>query len=175
MLKILVISDKIDTALLEQLQNLNVIEVSTATISQFSAKPQEYETDLVLMNPVLTKTLLLADSAGVLRNFVFSKTHQGIQKIDISDIYYFQAEHKYVTAHYNDGQLLIEDTLDSLEQDLAGSFIRIHRKILVAKQQIQQLIKEASGQYKVRLKDVSEELMVSRRKLSQVRKLLICK
>lgn len=176
MLRILIISDALPSHALDKFYNLpDVVVVATVLKSEFTPElQQQYNYDIVVMDNLSANYFAQLKPKLKTRKHVLSKTHQGIQMLEVANIYYFQAEHKYVIAYHTQGQLLIEDSLDSLEQDLANNFIRIHRKILVAKNKIEQLIREASGQYKIKLQDVDELLMVSRRKLSQVRKLLIC-
>ncbi|MDH5601621.1 MAG: LytTR family DNA-binding domain-containing protein [Gammaproteobacteria bacterium] len=100
------------------------------------------------------------------------RIHSGVRKIDIKDIYYFQAEHKYVTVKYNGGEVIIEDPLKNLESRFAEDFIRIHRNALVAKQQLVAIRKDRQGRYLTDLKDVEEKLEVSRRHVAIVRQFL---
>lgn len=117
---------------------------------------------------------LVHNNTSVTRTRVKAVTHQGIRLVPIENIYYFQAEHKYVTAVHTKGHLLIEDSLNSLEKEFSALFVRIHRKTLVAKQQIAMLEKDAKGRFFIRLRDGDELLAVSRRQLPQVRKVLLC-
>lgn len=105
-------------------------------------------------------------------NHLSVRIHSGLRKIDITDIYYFQAEHKYVTVKYNGGEVIIEDSLKSLESRFEDSFIRIHRNALVSKQQLIAIRKDQQGRYLTELKDVDEKLEVSRRHVAAVRKFL---
>ena len=98
--------------------------------------------------------------------------HSGVRKIDINDIFYFQAEHKYVTVKYREGEVLIEESLKSLEARFSEAFIRIHRNALVAKQQLKAIRKDQQGRYLTELKDIDEKIEVSRRHVAAVRKFL---
>ena len=100
------------------------------------------------------------------------RIHSGLRKIDVNDIFYFQAEHKYVTVKYRDGEVLIEDSLKSLENRFADTFIRIHRNALISKQQLIAIRKDQQGRYLTELKDVDEKIEVSRRHVAAVRKFL---
>ncbi|MCW9030007.1 MAG: response regulator transcription factor, partial [Gammaproteobacteria bacterium] len=60
-------------------------------------------------------------------DYLSVRIHSGLRKIDIHEIFYFLAEHKYVTVKYRGGEVLIEDSLKSLETRFDNSFIRIHR------------------------------------------------
>ena len=100
------------------------------------------------------------------------RIHSGIRKIDLSDIFYFQAEHKYVTVKCREGEVVIEESLKSLESRFSESFIRIHRNALVSKQQLKAIRKDQQGHYLTELKDVEEKIEVSRRHVAAVRKYL---
>lgn len=106
------------------------------------------------------------------RTHISSRTRRGIVLVPIKDIFYFRAEHKYVTVSYQDGEVLIEDTLKELEDEFEDRFFRIHRNCLVAKQYIQSLEKNKEGQSLLYLKGLEEPLEVSRRHLSAVRQLM---
>ncbi len=100
------------------------------------------------------------------------RIHSGVRKIDLNDIYYFHAEQKYVTVKYHEGEVLIEESLKSLESRFGDEFIRIHRNALVAKQQLKAIRKDQQGRYLTELKDIDEKIEVSRRHVAAVRKFL---
>ena len=100
------------------------------------------------------------------------RIHSGVRKIDINDIFCFHAEQKYVTVKYRGGEVLIEESLKSLESRFAEAFIRIHRNALVSKQQLIAIRKDQQGRYLTELKDVDEKIEVSRRHVAAVRKFL---
>lgn len=100
------------------------------------------------------------------------RIHSGVRKIEIKDIYYFQAEQKYVTVKYRDGEVLVEESLKSLEARFSNSFIRIHRNALISKQQLTAIRKDQQGRYLTELKDVDDKIEVSRRHVAEVRKFL---
>ena len=100
------------------------------------------------------------------------RIHSGVRKIDLSDIYCFHAEQKYVTVKYRDGEVLIEESLKSLESRFAATFIRVHRNALISKQQLKAIRKDQQGRYLTELKDIDEKIEVSRRHVAAVRKFL---
>lgn len=95
-----------------------------------------------------------------------------IQLIPVTSIYFFQAEHKYVTVGYPDGEVLIEDSLITLEKRFSSRFMRIHRNALVAIDHIAALEKDKEGRCHIRLKDCDKLLEISRRHLPAVRKFI---
>ena len=100
------------------------------------------------------------------------RIHSGVRKIELDDIFYFQAEQKYVTVKYRAGEVLIEESLKSLEARFSNTFIRIHRNALISKQQLKAIRKDQQGRYLTELKDVDEKIEVSRRHVAAVRKFL---
>ena len=105
-------------------------------------------------------------------NYLSVRIHSGVRKIELDDIYYFQAEQKYVSVIYREGEVLIEESLKSLEARFSDSFIRIHRNALIAKKQLKAIRKDQQGRYLTELKDVDEKIEVSRRHVAMVRKFL---
>jgi len=102
-----------------------------------------------------------------------SMTAQGnLQIVPVEKIYYLKADQKYVTAVWPEGELLIDDSLKSLEQEFPSLFIRIHRNTLVALRHIQGLDKDVEGNPCIVLLGIEARLPVSRRHVSHVRKAL---
>jgi two-component system, LytTR family, response regulator AlgR len=89
--------------------------------------------------------------------------------VDIESVIYLRADQKYVTVRHEGGELLVDESLRSLESEFPDLFVRIHRNALVARDRVCGLEKRADGASFVRLRDCSETLMVSRRHLAEVR------
>ncbi len=100
------------------------------------------------------------------------RIHSGLRKIEINDIYYFQAEQKYVTVKYREGEVIIEESLKSLETRFNNDFIRVHRNALISKQQLTAIRKDQQGRYLTELKDLNIKIEVSRRHVANVKKFL---
>ncbi len=109
---------------------------------------------------------------SAVRERICARVRGALQLIPVADIRYFQADQKYVTVSTAGMSVLIEETLKSLEEEFAQLFVRIHRNALVAKRYITGLEKDDEGRACVRLDDVDATLEVSRRHVSQVRKLV---
>lgn len=176
MLKVIVLADaSVAKELTHKLHEQNCKIVAVLTPEEYDAHIQDkYKADAIITNNAILNGILKTKSKDNLvpRQQVKAITHQGIRLVPVANVYYFQAEHKYVTAYHAQGQLLIEDSLMSLEEEFALSFIRIHRKTLVAKNKIENLVKGDDAQYYIKLQDRSEKLLVSRRQLPQVRKVI---
>lgn len=106
------------------------------------------------------------------RNHISAKTRRGVELIPLDGVRFFIADHKYVTVYHTEGETLIDDTLKDLETEFTNLFVRIHRNALVAVAAIEGMERNAQGQYKVRLKDIEEKPIVSRRHVSRLRELL---
>lgn len=92
--------------------------------------------------------------------------------VRVSDIRFFMADQKYVVARTPERQILIDESLKSLEKDFPNLFIRAHRNALVAFEHIQSLEKTALGGYRIRFDDVPEKIEVSRRNATTIRSIL---
>ncbi len=119
-----------------------------------------------------SKLASLKETEGVIstRTHLSAIVHGNIQLISIENIYYLKAEQKYVTAAWPGGEILLDESLVTLEAEFASHFIRVHRNALVAIQYIRALSKNKEGQQVITLSDMPIELSVSRRHLADVKK-----
>ena len=104
------------------------------------------------------------------RTHLCARKRGNLELIPINEVVYLQADNKYVTVCSATQQILIEDSLKSLEQEFSSCFIRIHRNALIAVTAIRGLEKNAEGHCCVLLEGVDERLEVSRRLLPDLRK-----
>lgn len=95
-----------------------------------------------------------------------------LELIPISDIRFFQADHKYVTMKTDTNEYLIEESLKALETEFGDSFTRVHRNALVADRYITGMSKCNGGQNCITLDGITDKLEISRRHLALVRKKL---
>ena len=103
------------------------------------------------------------------RSYISARTRRGTELIPLERIRFFQADQKYVTVGYDEGEVIIDDTLRDLEEEFGEQFVRVHRNALVAVRHIQGLEKDAQGATRVRLREVDELIEVSRRHVAGVR------
>jgi len=120
----------------------------------------------------LQRTEMLEDNEdkGPQRKHICARMRGNLELIPIEDVYYFQADQKYVTVRHKKGEVIIEESLKSLETDLSQRFIRIHRNALVAKSRITGLAKTPIGRVKVTIDQIEDELEVSRRHVAEIRR-----
>ena len=106
------------------------------------------------------------------RTHISAKTRRGIELIPLTEVRFFQADHKYVTVRHEGGEVLIDDTLRDLEDEFGDRVVRIHRNALIMTDHLDGLERDARGHYQVRMRGVQERLDVSRRHVSGLRRLV---
>lgn len=106
------------------------------------------------------------------RNEILCRVRGNLELIPVSEIIYFHADQKYVTVKYYGGEVLIEESLKSLEEEFGNKFLRIHRSTLVASQFLIGLEKKEGNHYNAIIRHCDEKLEVSRRHIPEVRKFL---
>lgn len=106
------------------------------------------------------------------RTHISARTRLGITLIPLDDIYFFRAEHKYVTVRHKGGEVLIEDPLKELEDEFPERLVRVHRNALAATHCVRGLEKGPAGTQMLRFVDIIDKLEVSRRHLAKVRAML---
>ncbi len=122
----------------------------------------------------LNKAQLAQLSAGEkkTRTHICARVRGNLELIPLTDIYYFQADQKYVTVRHTQGEVLIEEPLKSLEEEFSDDFMRIHRNALVAKARMAGMAKTPEGRFHLLLKDIDDTLEISRRHVAEVRRFL---
>tara|TARA_R110000787_G_scaffold12074_38_gene39375 strand:+ start:8935 stop:9675 length:741 start_codon:yes stop_codon:yes gene_type:complete len=115
-----------------------------------------------------------SEDAKPKREFVTATTREGLMRVPAEDIVYFLADQKYTTVCHLHGEVLIEESLKTLEDDFAPWFLRVHRKALVATRFIAGLERDRGGEqlHWLTMKHASNPLPVSRRRLAEVRRFL---
>jgi two-component system, LytTR family, response regulator AlgR len=100
----------------------------------------------------------------------------GTERVPLSDVLYFKAELKYLTVRTAQRSYIIDGALNELEQQFGAHYLRIHRNALVARHAIRALQRyddAPEGEvWAIRLHEVEDHLVVSRRQLSTVRDLI---
>lgn len=128
------------------------------------------------VNKVQAETLLGSDESAEdkhrSRTHISAKTRRGIELIPLTEVKFFQADHKYVTVRHEGGEVLIDDTLRDLESEFADKVVRIHRNALVMMEHLEGLERDPAGHYQVRMRGIEDRLDVSRRHVSGLRRLV---
>jgi two-component system response regulator AlgR len=97
------------------------------------------------------------------RSHIGVRGRDGLKLIPLEDVLCFHADQKYTTVRHLKGEDLIEDSLKTLEEEFAASFLRVHRNALVNTRFLERIARDASGQHFVHLRGLAEPLEVSRR------------
>jgi two-component system response regulator AlgR len=96
--------------------------------------------------------------------------------VAVSEVLYFKADLKYVTARTAEREYLLDESLSHLESEFAATFIRLHRAVLVAKTALAGFEKAAGDDAEAYgwalLRGVEEKLPVSRRQWSWAKNIL---
>lgn len=94
------------------------------------------------------------------------------RSILLSELFYLQADDKYVRLVYQGGEALTETSLKQLQEKYPQQLVRIHRNTLVLAERICGISRSADGQHLLLLRDCPVQPEISRRELAQVRLLL---
>ena len=114
----------------------------------------------------------VSDEQQQVRSHICTRSRNRICLVPVHKIIFFMADQKYISVVSDDGEVLIEESLKSLEDEFNERFIRIHRNALVAKEFILSMEKSSSGGHFLLMKDTDKKLEVSRRHVPGVRKII---
>jgi len=103
------------------------------------------------------------------RTHVSGLVQGNLSLVGIEQVLYFQADQGYVDVVWEDGSMLIEESLRSLEDEFSERFVRIHRNALVALAHVAGLVRDSAGNHLVRIAGSDMKLPISRRLLTHVR------
>ncbi len=110
------------------------------------------------------------------RRYFSVAEHTRVTLVPVSEVIYLRAELKYVTLRTREREHLVEESLQQLEREFGGVFVRIHRNCLVARRLIRGVEQgaETEGEigWSVILEGCEEKLPVSRRQWPQVKSLV---
>lgn len=117
-----------------------------------------------------------AEPAAAEPEFLTIQDRGQTERVPVAEVAYLKAELKYITVRTATRSLILDGTLNDLEERHGEQFLRVHRNALVARRLVRALEKvfdddEGEG-WAVRLFGIDELLPVSRRQLPVVRELL---
>lgn len=104
------------------------------------------------------------------RTHIGARVGRELRRIPVSEVRYFRAADKVTVAVYTEGEMIVEESLDTLETEFAPDFTRVRRNLLIARAAIRGL-KSTGGGYRVIL-DSGESLPVARRQVAALRDIL---
>ena len=86
-----------------------------------------------------------------------------VRQIPVDEVFYFQAQDKYVSVYTSTGESLIRTPLSELQAELdTNEFWQIHRSTIVNVNRIASTSRDVMGKTLLKLKDSKTELQVSR-------------
>jgi len=93
--------------------------------------------------------------------------------LDPPRVDWFEAEETLVFARTEEGRFLVDRSLADLEEQLAGTFFRTHRQVLVNVARIGEILPGEGGTYRIRLRDAAGSVLpLSRRQAKRLRETL---
>ncbi len=156
------------------------VVVFTTAFSEHALAAFEVEAADYLVKPIRREKLqrALARAAERLKDRrgqppSISVHHRGgVHLIPLDDVFYFQADAKYVTAFHRHGEALLELSLKALEDQFGEALVRIHRNALVARARLRGIERDPNGGYRAILEGTDRRPEISRRLASEVRQRL---
>jgi two-component system response regulator AlgR len=107
------------------------------------------------------------------RSHIGARVRDRLRLIPVEDILYLQADQKYVAVGLPDEEVLIDDSLKSLETEFGRDvFFRIHRNALVALAHLRAIEKTRDGSFEALVRGSDKRLAISRRHVPALRKLI---
>ncbi|MDR1076834.1 MAG: LytTR family DNA-binding domain-containing protein [Xanthomonadaceae bacterium] len=111
-------------------------------------------------------------AAPARRTHLQARLGASLRLIPMEEVYYLQAQEKYVVIRHARGEDVIEESLKSLEDEFGDILVRIHRNCLVARKELVELRRMPDGHVQARLRHVGQSLEVSRRAMANLREML---
>ena len=106
------------------------------------------------------------------RSHICATNRGEVELIDITQVFYFRADAKYLEVRHAEGSALVEESLTTLEDEFGQRFFRVHRNALVDPQRLAKLRNKEDGQWQLSFQGIDDTVDVSRRQLANVRALL---
>ncbi|MEO1575565.1 MAG: LytTR family DNA-binding domain-containing protein [Pseudomonadota bacterium] len=114
-----------------------------------------------------------AEETPAARTHFSARMGDRLRMIPVSDVLYLQADQKYVAVGLADGEVLIDDSLKSIESEFGSDvFFRIHRNALVSIAHLRGIEKRTDGSYGALVRGSDKSLDISRRHVSSLRKFI---
>lgn len=109
------------------------------------------------------------------RSTISARCGERLQVIPVDSVIAFRADNKYTNVIHHGGEVLIDESLKSLEAEFPERFVRIHRETLVSVSHVEALERTREGHYRIRLNQQTGQgrsFRVSRRHAAGVKQRL---
>ena len=110
------------------------------------------------------------DSEASGRVHLGARVGRELRLVPVAEVRYFRAADKSTIAVYKEGEVIVEESLNALEEEFAGDFLRVRRNLLVARAAVRGLRRHSDG-HRLLLAS-GEQLPVGRRHVKAVKSLL---
>src|SRR5699024_8849250 len=101
-----------------------------------------------------------AADAGPRAGAISARTNTGVTRVPLAEVVCFLADQKWTRVCHFHGEVLIEDSLNTLERRHAAHFLRVHRSALVARRFIMVLENGDNGQMQLRMRHLATAVPV---------------
>lgn len=106
------------------------------------------------------------------RSYLTYRQGTALQRIELQQLWYLQAEDKYVRLVFAGGEAWSELALKHYEELFPQQLVRIHRQTLVLRSRLKAIHSAADGRHLLQLDCAAPWLEISRRELAKLRQLL---
>lgn len=158
-------------------QNLHCDFVFTTAYDEYALDAFDVQAKGYLLKPIkqekLNKVLqTLIPEGSETRNHLSASSRGNIELIPLDTVRLLQAEHKYVTVYHTGGESILDESLKTLECEFPNRFKRVHRNALVSVEHVCAMEKNSDGQIILKISDIENQPIVSRRLVADVRQWL---
>jgi len=105
--------------------------------------------------------------------YISGQFRGALVRVPVTELIYFMAEDKYVTAYTQDKQLLVDEPLKVLEQRYAGLIVRVHRNALAVTEKLVGIEQKQNQPVYALLQGTETKLEISRRHVPEVKQLIL--
>jgi DNA-binding LytR/AlgR family response regulator len=135
----------------------------TRTIARLKAKLAQSEAPSGVADILKQLATALPTVKNAHLRWIRASIGETVRQIPVDDVFYFQAQDKYVSVYTRDGESLIRTPLAELQAQLnPDEFWQIHRSTIVNVNRIAATTRDVMGKTMVKLRDSKTELQVSR-------------
>ncbi len=124
------------------------------------------------LREALARAMTLRQRRAPAAATLLAQIHGAPVRIPLEEVLYLSADDKYVKVHRDTGDVLVEQSLKSIEESFPDHFVRVHRGCLVPVERLLGLRRDADGGVRALIAGSDATPEISRRNLAAVRKLL---
>jgi len=149
--------------------------IFTTAYEQYAIKGYELDVLDYLLKPISFERFLkaankaydyFAGAAGSQDNYLFIKTDNKLEKVNLHELLFVEAMENYVALYTADKKLITHSTLKALQEKLpGGQFIQPHKSYLVNMQCIQSIegnILHVGGKYQIPISKYQKDEVMER-------------